>query len=73
MKLNFPNLRIAAALGLAAGMMIGVPGPSQSRQVGLRPRATSSDQTGSLSLSIRNDSTCMGEWHDPDARSGSSR
>jgi hypothetical protein len=62
MKFTFPNLRIAAALGLAAGMMIGCqdllnPGKTSD------PSSTAADQSGALSLSIRNDSTCQGEWH----------
>jgi len=63
MKLNFPTLRIAAALGLAAGMMIGCQDLMNPGKTTSDPGATSVDQTGSLSLSIRNDSTCMGEWH----------
>ncbi|MBW8889140.1 MAG: hypothetical protein JF616_15405 [Fibrobacteres bacterium] len=63
MKFNFPNLRIAAALGLAAGMMIGCQDLLNPGKTASDPGATSVDQTGSLSLSIRNDSTCMGEWH----------
>lgn len=63
MKLTFPTLRIAAALGLAAGMMLGCqdllnPGTSASD-----PSVTATDQTGALSLSIKNDSSCQGEWH----------
>ncbi len=63
MKLNFPTLRIAAALGLAAGMMIGCQDLMNPGKTTSDPGATSVDQIGSLSLSIRNDSACMGEWH----------
>jgi len=63
MKLNFPNLSIAAALGLAAGMMIGCQDLLNPGKTTSDPGATTVDQSGALSLSIRNDSTCMGEWH----------
>lgn len=61
MKFTFPNLRIAAAVGLAAGLMIGCQ-DLLNGQTASDPNAAA-DQSGALSLSIRNDSTCQGEWH----------
>src|SRR6476469_7023259 len=63
MKLTFPTLRIAAALGLAAGMMIGCQDLLNPGNTASDPSATATDQTGSLSLSIKNDSSCQSEWH----------
>jgi hypothetical protein len=61
MKLPIPYLRVAAALSLASGLMIGC-------QDLLNPDKSASgntpvEETGTLSLSIRNDSACLGQWH----------
>lgn len=61
MKLTLPTFRIAAGLGLAAGLMIGCQDLLNPGKTANDPAATG-DETGSLSLSIRNDSTCRGEW-----------
>ncbi len=63
MKLTFPTLRIAAALGLAAGLMIGCQDLLNPGKTSSDPGASTADQSGALSLSIRDDSTCMGAWH----------
>jgi hypothetical protein len=60
MKAKIPHVRIAAALGLAAGLMIGCQdtlGPGKTDDTG-----TTADEIGALSLSIRNDSACLGQW-----------
>jgi hypothetical protein len=61
MKLTTPYFRVAAALSLASGLMIGC-------QDFLSPDKNASgnapaDETGTLSLSIKNDSACLGQWH----------
>lgn len=63
MKLTFPTLRIAAALGLAAGMMIGCQDLLNPGAAASDPGVTATDQSGALSLSIKNDSSCQSEWH----------
>ncbi len=62
MKLPFPYIRVAAALGLASAMMIGCQEflGSDKAADGTVPAA---EETGTLSLSIRNDSACLGQWH----------
>jgi hypothetical protein len=62
MKLPIPYLRVAAALSLASGLMIGCQ-DFLSPDKTAAGNATAVDETGSLSLSIKNDSTCLGEWH----------
>jgi hypothetical protein len=62
MKLTLPTLRIAAGLGLAAAMMMGCQDLLNPAKTGSDSGADATDGTGALSLSIKNDSSCLGEW-----------
>ena len=64
MKMSMKTPRLVAGLGLAAGLMIGCQNllnPDNSASTS--GSANIDDGSGALSLSIKDDSACRGEWH----------